>query len=173
MDMAMRSSGIMALTSENNVIGFEVIKTRLEDFPDHEDMIIHVVRETIRFITEFEGDFFVIEGLAHGAKNASFDVIAGLFWSIRCAIWKHFIELPIGIVPVTSWRSKVLNKEDRAYAKENYSPKADVMKIATVKKLPLELYEWFTAYVECSGFNKKSIYDLADAYFLGVYRNSL
>jgi hypothetical protein len=176
MDMSMRSSGIQALPPDNQPIGFEVIKTSLDDFPDHEDTIIHIVGETMRFIHEFmdgNDDAFVIEGLAHGASSGSKDVIAGIFWAIRCAVWTKFPEMPIGAVPVNSWRATVLDKADRKYAKENYSPKKEALKIATVNHLPEDIHELFSNYCECSGYDKKTMYDLADSFFLGVYRNSL
>ena len=177
MDMSMRSSGLVAMTPRNEVIGFEVIKTTLADFPDHEDMMIYVAGETMRFINEFcgdpDGDIFVIEGLSHGAKSGSKDVIAGLFWFIRSTIWTTFPKMPIGAIPVTSWRSKIVTTADKKFAKENYSPKKDAIKIATVKKLPADMLEYFTSYIEQAGIHKDSIYDLTDAYFLGVYRNSL
>jgi hypothetical protein len=88
-------------------------------------------------------------------------------------VWTKFPEMTIGAIPVNSWRATVLDKADRKYAKENYSPKKDVLKIATVKKLPDDIFDIFTNYVMMAGMHKKSIYDLADAYFLGVYRNSL
>jgi hypothetical protein len=172
MDMSMRSSGLIAMTPRNEIIGLDIIKTSLDEYPDHEETIIHVIDATVDFIAEFSADAFVIEGLSYGAKSAYKDVIDGLFWGIRVAIWRKF-EIPIGVVPVTSWRSKVLNKEDRKYAKENYSPKADVIKIATVKKLPAAVNKDFVDFIEGMHYGKKSIYDLADAYFLGIYRNSL
>jgi hypothetical protein len=166
----------MALTKLNEPIGFEVIKTSLEEFPDHEDTIIYIVGETMRFMTEFcesPTDTFVIEGLAHGASSGSKDVISAIFWAVRCAVWTRFPEMSIGAIPVNSWRAPVLDKEDRKYAKENYSPKAEALKIATVKKLPGDIFDLFTNYVMMAGMDKKSIYDLTDAYFLGKFRNSL
>ncbi len=176
MDMSMRSSGIVALTPDNEVIGFEVIKTSLDEYPDHEDTIIYIVKKTIAFIREFTEsptDAFVIEGLAHGAQSGSKDVIAGIFWAVRIMIWTKFPEMLIGAVPVNSWRATVLDKADRKYAKENFTPKKEAVKIATVKKLPDDVFDLFTDYVLMSGFKEDSIYDLADAYFLGVYRNTL
>jgi hypothetical protein len=176
MDMSMRSSGIQAMTPDNEPIGFEVITTTLDDFPDHEDTIIYIAYEVQRFIQQFQEtpkDPFVIEGLSHGAQNASKDVICGIFWAVRTMVWTKFPEMPIGAVPVNSWRATVLDKADRKYAKENYSPKKEAIKIATVNKLPEHLLAVFTNYIELSGFDKKSIYDLADSYFLGVYRNKL
>jgi hypothetical protein len=172
MDMSMRSSGLIAMTPRDEIIGLDIIKTSLDEYPDHEDTIIQVIDVTMDFIAEVSADAFVIEGLSHGAKSAHKDVIAGIFWGIRVAIWRKF-KIPIGVVPVTSWRSKVLNKEDRKYAKENYSPKADAIKIATVNKLPKDIHKYFINYIEGMHLPKKSVYDLADAYFLGIYRNSL
>jgi hypothetical protein len=173
MDMSMRSSGIIAMTPRNEIIGFEAIKTSLDEFPEHEDMIIYVVGKTINFIEEFHGDKFVIEGLSHAGKSASKDVIAGLFWSIRMTIRQLYPEMPIGVIPVTSWRAPVLKPAEVKEAKTLYSPKKDAIKIATAKKLPDDIREWFDEYITCSGYKKETLYDLTDAYFLAKYRNSL
>lgn len=173
MDMSMRSSGLIALTPRDEIIGLDVLKTLKVDFPDTEDLIIHITKKVEEFIAEFEADQFVIEGLAFAAKSGHRDVLAGIYWSIRTMIWKMFPSILVGSVPVTSWRSKVLNKYDRKFAKENYTPKAEAIKIATVNKLPKDINDLFLDYIAREGYDKKSIYDLTDAYFLGKYRNSL
>lgn len=173
MDMSMRSSGLVALTPSNIITHLEVIQTSKDDFPDTEDLILHITDSVLNFIDETFCESFVIEGLSFAAKSAQKDILAGIYWAIRVIIWKHFPNILIGSVPVTSWRSKVLNKEDRKYAKENYSPKTEAIKIATVKKLPAEIHKYFIDYIEGMHLPKKAIYDLTDAYFLGLYRNSL
>jgi hypothetical protein len=173
MDMSMRSSGLIVLEPNNNIIDFRIIQTTKEDFPDHENLIIHIIDDVLSLIDEYNPDIFVIEGMAFAGLSKFKDVIAGIYWGVRAAIWKEFPEILIGSVPVASWRAPVLNKEDRKYAKENFSPKADVLKIATVKKLPADVHDTFIKYITSNGYNKKKMYDLTDAYFLGVYRNSL
>ena len=169
----MRSSGLIALTPENEIIDFDVCVTTKDNFPDTEDLIIHITDFTIDFIEMVDADSFVIEGLAFGAKSGHKDILAGIYWGIRTAIWKAYPDMLIGSIPVTSWRSKVLNKEDRAYAKANYTPKTEAIKIATVNKLPEKIHKCFLDYIEMMSYNKKTIYDLTDSYFLGKHRNSL
>ncbi len=176
MDMSMRSSGLIALSSTDEIVDMAVIKTSKDDFPDYnEDLIQYITDQTVNFIYDQDQyqDAFVIEGLAFAAKSAFRDVLAGIYWSVRCTIRRRFPSMPIGSVPVASWRSKVLNKDDRKYAKENFTPKSEAIKIATVNKLPEEINEKFLDYIQNKGYDKKSIYDLTDAYFLGKYRNSL
>ena len=173
MDMSMRSSGLIAILPNNDLIDYTVLKTSKDDFPDTEDLIIHITKQVYEFIDDFDADQFVIEGLAFAASSGHKDVLAGIYWGIRTMIWQKFPSILIGSVPVTSWRSKVLTKEDRKYAKENYTPKAEAIKIATVNKLPEDIKEIFLDYIKSEGYDKKSIYDLTDAYFLGKYRNSL
>ena len=172
MDMSMRSSGLIAFADEE-MVDFHVIQTTKDDFPDHEDLIIHIIDDVLNFIEEYSADAFVIEGMAFAGVSGFKDVIAGIYWGVRTAIWQKFPEVLVGSVPVTSWRAPVLNKEERKYAKENFSPKNEAIKKATVNKLPTEIYDRFHDYL---GKNKRSIkkmYDLADAYFFGVYSNSL
>lgn len=163
----------MALNLKDALIDFDVFKTTKDDFPDDEDLIIHVRTRTIEFIKSVDADRFVIEGLSFAGKSSRKDVIAGLFWGIRTIIWTKCPDMPIGVVPVTSWRSKVLDKDDRKFAKENYTPQKEALKIATVKKLPPEINEHFLDFISRKGYDSKTMYDLADAYFLGKYRNSL
>ena len=174
--MSMRSSGLLALNSDNEILGYEVIVSSKDNFPDTEDLIIYIQDSTKDFILEHlpcDNLVFVIEGLAFAANSGHKDVLAGIYWGVRTAIWKEWPFIKIGSVPVTSWRSKVLNKEDRAYAKANFTPKADAIKIATVNKLPADVNKLFLDYIELMQYNKKAIYDLTDAYFLCKYRNSL
>jgi hypothetical protein len=173
MDMSMRSSGLVALTPDDAIEDFTVFKTTKEDFPDDEDLIIHVRTETLNFIKSVNADNFVIEGLSYAGKSSRKDVIAGLFWGIRTEIRTKCPDILIGVVPVTSWRSKVLDKDDRKFAKENFTPAKEAIKIATVSKLPPEINQFFLDYINRKGYDLKTMYDLADAYFLGKYRNSL
>ena len=169
----MRSSGLVALDPNDTLIDFTVFKTSKDDFPDDEDLIIHVRERTLEFIKSVKADTFVIEGLAYAGKSSRKDVIAGLFWGIRTEIRTKCPDMLIGVVPVATWRSKVLDKEDRKFAKENYTPAKEAIKIATVSKLPSEINDFFLDYLSRKGYDLKTMYDLADAYFLGKYRNTL
>jgi hypothetical protein len=173
MDMSMRSSGLIALEPDNEIIDLSVIVTTKKDFPDQEDLIIHITDTVINFIEKHSANSFVIEGMAFAGLSGFKDVIAGIYWGVRVAIWRTFPQMLVGSVPVTSWRAPVLNKEERKYAKENFSPQAEAIKIATVNKLPTEIYDRFHDYLGENKMSIKKMYDLADAYFLGVYRNSL
>jgi len=173
MDMSMRSSGLVALTPDDELVEFEIIKTTKDDFPDTEQLIAFIVLSTMLFINQVKATKFVIEGLAFAANSSSKDILAGIYWAIRTEIWTKCPDILIGSIPVQSWRSKVLNKEDRKYAKENYTPKKEALKIATVKKLPADISKIFLDYLDLMSYDKKSMYDLADAYFLGKHRNFL
>lgn len=173
MDMSMRSTGLVALKPDDSLVEFDIIKSTKDDFPDTEQLIAYIVDKTMAFIEQFKTTKFVIEGLAFGAKSSSKDILAGIYWAVRTETWTKCPDILIGSIPVQSWRSKVLNKEDRKYAKENYSPQKDALKIATVKKLPPHIRNDFLDYIRFMTYNKESIYDLADAYFLGIHRNSL
>lgn len=173
MDMSMRSSGLVAMDENNTLIDFDVIKTTLDDFPYDEDLIIHVRERTWEFIESVQADKFVIEGLSYAGKSSRKDVIAGVFWGVRTLIRTKCPDMPIGVVPVTSWRSKTLTKTDREYAKKNFTPQKEALKIATVEKLPFPIKDYFLDFISRKGYDSKTMYDLADAYFLAIYRNSL
>ena len=173
MDMSMRSTGLVALTPDDEMIEFEVIKSTKDDFPDTEQLIAYIVLSTMSFIQHTSATKFVIEGLAFGAKSSSKDILAGIYWAVRTEIWTTCPDILIGSIPVQSWRSKIINKEDRKFAKENYSPKTEAIKKATVSKLPTDIKIQFLDYIDFMSYHKTTIYDLTDAYFLGIYRNSL
>lgn len=173
MDMSMRSSGLIALHDNDNIKDFKVIKSTKDEFPDTEDLIIYVTKETMNFIWQIKPDWFVIEGLAFGAKSSSKDILAGIYWAVRTSIRTECPNVLVGSIPVQSWRTKVLNKEERKFAKENYTPKTEALKIATVNKLPDKIKQIFLDYIARMEYDKKTMYDLADAYFMGKYRNTL
>lgn len=163
----------MALHSNDEILDFEVIKTTKDEFTDTEDLIIFVTKRTMDFIIKINPQWFVIEGMAFAAKSAHKDIIAGIYWSIRTSIRTKCPHILVGSIPVQSWRTKVLNKEERKFAKENYTPKNEALKIATVEKLPDLIKQIFLDYIARMGYHKKTMYDLADSYFLGKYRNTL
>ena len=149
----------------------EMMKEQLDDIDAD-----YVVRD----INEHEEDgnvpfvkAFVIEGLSFAASSGHKDILAGIYWGVRSAIRNEWPNILLGSIPVTAWRCKVLSKEEVKIAKATLTPKAEAGKKATVAKLPPDIHKQFIDYIEMMQYNKKAIYDLTDAYFLGVHRNSL
>lgn len=126
--------------------------------------------------SEVEG--VVLEGLSFAGKGAAKDKQYGIFWCMLTALLDKVPGIIRGKVPVTSWRAKVLTKEEQKAAKT----KTDGLKKACVDKLPQDVREKFEAYVKLSeswlrevkGSKwKDCVYDLTDAYWMGKYRLTL
>ena len=171
-DMSLRSTGLVILDKNNNLVNFKVIKTSAQDFTVDEDLIDYVKNEIDMAIDEYKDGIkrFVIEGLSFNGFSARKDVIAGLYWAIRVMVYFNHPSVLLGSVPVTTWRKRVMSgKEFKEIKKEckNY------LKDGVFSKLPDGIAKRFLLYIEENGLPFDSVYDLSDAYFLGVYRNSM
>jgi len=170
LDMSLRSSGYVVLDYDNNIVDFGIIETTAKEFPDHEDLIIYLRNRISGIIFQYGIDQFVIEGLSFNSKSSTKDVISGAYWAIRTLVKEYHANVLIGSIPVMTWRSKTINKDEKEFAKKFCR---DNLKNAVFKKLPDEIQKMFLLYVENKGLKITAVFDLADAYFLGVYRNSL
>lgn len=142
---------------------FEIIQnTTLEQ----EDLIIYNSNKIIEFIKRFDVYGVAIEGLSFMSKSSFRDLICGNFWNLRCSIRSYNENIFIGIIPVLTWRNRILSKEER---KEVCKIK-DGLKISVVNKLPLYVKDSFLKYIEKNNLPEKSIYDLSDAYFIAQHR---
>lgn len=171
-DMSMNSTGVCILDAENKLIDFGIIKTinridkgKFEQIIDDEDRIIEVVEQITSYFEPYDIRRVVIEGLSYYGKSAKKDVIAGMFWCLKTELRKEFPHVLVGVIPVLSWRSKILTRQESKEAKNKYSPKADAIKIATVEKLPITVRNRFISYIKNNKLPKKSIYDLTDSFF--------
>lgn len=179
-DLSLRSTGICAF-QEGELIDFTIIasatgnektKTHLPVF-NGEDLLIYnadKINEFINHQDKYALDGIVIEGLSFGGLSGNKDILQGNFWYVRCELHRCcFGIIPIGIVPVTSWRSKTINKIERSEALEKYGKKT-YLKKGVYDKLPEEIKMRFQEYITKNKLKKDAVYDLADAYFLGIYR---
>ena len=165
-DLSMRSTGIVRLTNNNKVIDFKIIASKLND----EELLNWNAAEIVKFTKKIIPSYIVIEGLSLKSKSPYLDRIFGNMWVTRCALRNAFGEdMRIGIIPVLSWRNNLLSKAERKEAKYE----TNGIKIAVVKKLPTKLEKRFLNYIKVNKLPKKSLCDLSDSFFLGVYRNKL
>ena len=116
-------------------------------------------------------DGIAIEGLSFGSISGNKDIIQGNFWYVRTMLYQTFTKIPIGIIPVSAWRSKAVTKEEKARAKEKYVK--DYLKHVVVDALPEDVRTEFKTYIDKNEYSQESLFDLADSYFLSKYRNSL
>lgn len=181
-DLSLRSIGIVALKEDGELSDFKiigsstgVIKSNLPIY-NNENLLIYNANEISKFIeykmTRNAIDAVVIEGLAFNSLSSGKDILFGNFWHTRCHLKKKFPKMLIGIVPVKSWRNWATTKEERRIAIEKHGKKEHLKKMV-VDKLPKEIKLRFNKYIKKENLPAKAIYDLADAYFLGIYRLTL
>ena len=166
-DLSMRSTGIVCLSKKNKLIDFAIVASKLND----EELLIWNANKIVNFCKKVKPSYIVFEGLSFMSKSAVIDKIYGNFWVARCALKRELgNELLIGVIPVLSWRNDMLSKFERKRAKEFGK---EGIKMATVEKIPVEIKKRFENYIEKNKLSKKALYDLCDAYGLGIYRNKL
>lgn len=170
-DLSMRSTGVCFLAADGTLVGCRLISPSNKEYND-EDLLNYISNEVLRLVEEHEEHIkaIVIEGLSFNSFSSEKDKINGNFWHLRCQLKARFGSIPIGIIPVTSWRSYVLSKEEQKVAKLSGK---DGLKKACVALVPPSVREYFDTCVLSQKAKKESIYDLTDAYHLGQYRLSL
>ena len=176
-DISLRSSGLTALDMEGNLRICEIVASKKEDLDD-ENLLIHNAQRVVDFIKDarklgkIEG--IVFEGLSFMSVSGDKDKLYGNLWHMRCEVRKAFPDIPMGVVPVTTWRSKALSKEEQRYWKAQGK---DGLKLGVVDKLPADVKLVFEEHLVYKGMkqlkSKNPMFDLADSYFLAKYRLGL
>lgn len=164
-DLSMRSTGVVILDDGGHLIDYTLVS-----YPDDdESLLLKNTARIITFIQKYENNLngIALEGLAFLAKSAQKDIIAGNFWYLRCNLLLTFPELHVKIVPVTTWRKYIIDKER---AKELRKTKEkDWAKKECVSKLPNDIRIIFEKYLKDNKFKKESLYDLTDSYFIAKW----
>lgn len=184
-DQSKRSTAITALDMQGNLKDFLLINPPKE--LDKEDLLLYQWEEIRHFIErqKYYNGFqpivgAALEGLSFGSVGAAKDLLAGLQWYVRARFVVEYPEIPLGVIPVASWRSKILSKTEQASYKKQY--KKDGLKVGVIEKLPKEVLEKFEDYVkghedrirEVKGSQwKDSLYDLGDSWGIAKHRLSL
>ena len=174
-DASLRSTGFVVFYDDGQMNDYGVINTSIKKFPvsvGYEPVINNIAKHVKWIISFHDIDTVVIEGLSLGSKSKVRDAIDGLHWTLRCSIVKDWPDVLIGVVPVFSWRNWLLPKEirNKKNKKKNQWP---TIKDLTFYSLPIDIQEEFIAYVAEFNLKYDAIYDMADAYGLGLYRLSL
>jgi hypothetical protein len=169
-DLSLRSTGICVLDIDGTLKGFRLITPSAKEWND-EELLIHIADTVIEFAKQYPITAIAIEGLAYNSFSGEKDKINGNFWHLRCALKEAFPGVLIGIIPVTSWRSYLLSKEEQREIKK--LTEKDALKKACVLRLPKSVEEAFSSYLSMNKISGKGMYDLSDAYHLGKYRLSL
>lgn len=175
-DLSLRSTGAVAIDDEKNLIDFALVKScnkpcKYAEVFNGEELISYNTKRIMEFIEKKSMnsiDAILIEGLSFGSLSGSKDILAGNFWYLRVRLKERFPGVPIHIIPVQTWRNKILSKQDREIAKGLYGKKW--AKQAVVEKLPKrKVKERFLEHIKAHGYCKDSLFDLADAYGIGIY----
>lgn len=173
-DLSLRSTGLTCISNSGELLDFEIVTSKKEEY-DNEELLLYNASNVCRFISNCELNLnesingIAIEGLSFGGIGGKKDVLQGNFWVLLTHLKTYFNDIPVGKIPVLSWRSKVLSKEEQREAKKT----KDGLKKAVIDKLPADVNPRFEKYLEETKLPKKCLADLADSYFLGQYRLSL
>ena len=177
-DLSLRSTGVVLLDTDGSVVDCLLVTEESEE----EELISTISNKIMDWIRDRSSTIrgVVIEGLSYNAFSSQKDLIAGNLWYLKTSLYTKFPWLPVGIIPVSLWRSSVLTKPEQKEAKLD---KNDGLKKACVDKLPTDVAKFFKDYLDTykfpfslskkKGYKDKALFDLTDAYFLGRYRQSL
>jgi hypothetical protein len=170
----MRAAGLVMLDLKGNLVGQRVIVTKKEEL-DEEYLLLYMEDQVAQFALDYsKGNKLVatvLEGLSFGSKSAKSDLIAANWWGVVTTLRTLYPNLLIGKIPVTSWRSKIVTRDEQKEAKALH--KTDPLKKVVVAKLPPDVLSTFEKYLSDNKLKKSCMYDLADAYFLGQVRLTL
>jgi hypothetical protein len=181
-DLSLRSAGVVLLNEDGVVDDFMIVANKeLQD----EALIKKNCLNILDFCRGRNINKILIEGLSFASISSSKDIIAGNFWTLRVLL-KDLFNYEFNIVPVTRWRKQVISKErvkeleaelGEIVIKKNKKGK-EVKRIKMpggwqkkecVRCLPIGVKEMFDKYIKEKKLKKDSIFDLTDAYFLGMY----
>jgi len=176
LDASLRSTGWCVFNQYTNELeDFGIIKTKdVIDEIYQEDLLLYIKEELEKIYCKYSdyGSYdsldIVIEGLSLGSKSTMKDLIDGMHWGIRTHFRQYLPNNLIGVIAPTEWRNNQSTKENRKVAKELFDK--DPLKQMMVAKLPGSICNDFMKYIQECDYNKESLYDLTDAYFLGIYR---
>lgn len=182
-DLSLRSTGLTALGLEGNLIDFDLILSDPAEIND-EELLDYNAWSIVQFLRRFDPALIrgiAFENLSFGdQKSREYDMLCANFWHCRWQLWKlqDLNHIPIGVIPVESWRAKVLSGAEKKQWKEAEGKLG--LKLGVVSKLPTDVRAGFDEMVselEHHGYTykkeKNPIFDLADSYWLSRYRLSL
>jgi hypothetical protein len=165
-DLSLRSTGLVRLSLDGELLDFDIVRSpKLTE----ENLLLYNTKNIMKFIEMGKIYSVAIEGLSLNGKSAMKDMIDGNYWMVRSAIKKYNSKIFIGAIPVLTWRCDILSKKERKKAKKV----KDGLKIFVVDKLDTEIQIAFLKYLKQQNLPNKSLYDLADAYFIAQHRIKL
>ena len=177
-DLSMRSAGLVVLDANGQLVSQLLVPTMKEEY-EGEFLLLYMESRIIDFASNFNPTSVVIEGLAFNSKSGAADLIAGNWWNIRKELRSKYSRVSMGSIPVTTWRSKVLDlsKAGKALLVQKYGDKL-YLKQGVVDKTPHDVLAEFHAYLEVlkwptkypAAKKREAIYDLCDAYWLRRHR---
>lgn len=189
-DQSKRSTAIISLRNDGSIIDLELINAGAEW--DKEYLIQYQWDRISAFINNQKSvRAIALEGLAFGSNSQGFDLLCGIHWYIRTQLLYDYPTLYGGVIPVTMWRSKILTKDEQKAWKAEYAGNKVGLKHGVLSKIPQNDRHKIDLYLEehkdrinearnkdwkpgsKSNKYKECIFDLGDAWGIGMYRLSL
>lgn len=176
-DLSMRCAGLVALSQDGALLGQTVIPTIKEEY-EGEFLLIFMEAQILNFAAKFRPTAVVIEGLAFNSKSGNTDLIAGNWWNIRKELRLQYAGAQFGSIPVTTWRSKVLDLSKAGKAELEAKYGKTYLKEGVRDKTPEAVLQKFREYLDAvtwppkypAAKKREAIFDLCDAYWLGQHR---
>lgn len=198
LDISLRSTGVVVL-EDDKIKTFQIFDP--EPSIKEEELLIKNAKdisEFIHMVSENSTGKIGIEGFSFGAISGSKDMLFANTWMVRCALKQLGIldRFKLSIIPVTSWRSPLFNKEERKSLKDakdilkknkvslrglkgqdrlnametnRHLESNASIKVQTMKKLPLTIQSLFLNYIIETGRKEDQVFDLCDAYNIAKY----
>lgn len=176
-DLSMRSAGLVVLDESGALVDQLLIPTKKDEY-DNEFLLEYMEDRVLDFADKHRPNSIVIEGMAFNSKSGKTDLIAGNWWNTRKELRQLLPDANIGSIPVLSWRSKTidLKKGNKAVLQEQYGK--TYLKDAVRDAVPKDVLATFTEYLAefnwpksyPAGKKREAIYDLCDAYCMGIHR---
>jgi hypothetical protein len=187
-DLSLRSTGLVCIDEKGDLADYNLVHSTPEQLND-EELLISNITKIITFVekqyVKFDELRVAIEGLSFAGRSGEKDKIDGHFWFLKVSLKIFFPDVLVGIIPVNSWRSRVLTRQDSDKYKKRYGKLG--VKIGCTHKLPDYVRNNFQDYIRKYKLDqekkkgkwknkpkdKNPLFDLTDAFFIAEYRRKL
>lgn len=149
-DQSLSKTALVLSNNDNKIIALKLIKTTSSD--STEKRIKHISDEILNFIKLNNIDFINIESLPYSTVSRSVRPLAGLYYYIMISLMD--LNITVNSIEPTKLKKFATNK-------------GNASKQEMIEALPQESFNVINTFLK----NKKlGLDDLADAYFLSVFK---
>lgn len=188
-DQSKRSTALVSLFPDGSIADLELINPGKD--LDGEFLIKYQWDHIHDFLKRHQSiRAIALEGLAFGSQDSSYDLLCGIHWHIRTQLFTFYPKIFSGVIAVSSWRSKILSKEEQRMWKANFMGDRVGLKHGVLSKIPENDMRKIDIYMDVNrerinaslGLNnlkgntkpfQAKKFDIGDAWGIAKYRLSL